>query len=123
VTRFPNFASSWRMVGVARAATDDYAGALEAFSAALALDPADERARYYAVRAAHSAAQWPEARDRAAALWPELSGEPALQAEVQCIEVLARTELGDDSGAPLAATACAGGALGCCPLQPGRSAP
>ena len=113
LSRFPQYASTWRVAAVARAATSDHRGALEACDQALSIDPQDQRAAYYAVRAAHSAELWPAARDRAAALRPTLE-DPGLHAEVQCIEAIARTRLGDAAGAPLATEACAAGAQGCC---------
>ena len=117
LSRFPQYASSWRVAAVARAATGDHQGALEACDKALSIDPADRRAAYYAVRAAHSAELWAAARDHAVALRPVLD-EPSLQAEVQCVEAIARTRLGDAAGAALAADACAAGAQGCCSGTP-----
>ena len=117
LSRFPQYASTWRVAAVARAATGDHQGALEACDKALSIDPGDQRAAYYAVRAAHSAELWAAARERAAALRPSLD-EPLLQAEVQCIEAIARTRLGDAAGAALAAEACAAGAQGCCSASP-----
>ncbi|MFT4974216.1 MAG: tetratricopeptide (TPR) repeat protein [Myxococcota bacterium] len=119
ISRFPQYASTWRLAGLARAATGDHAGALEAFEAAEAIDPADSRAAYYAVRAAHSAGRWEAARDRAERLAPSLGADPVLQADVRCVEAIARIRLGDAQGAPQAAAACAAGAPGCC----GEAAP
>lgn len=123
ISRYPHYASTWRLAGLARAATGDHPGALEAFQTALELDPRDGRAAYYAVRAAHSAASWEEARDRAAALAPLLEGAPDVQAEVRCVEAVARLRLGDPGGAPLAVAACAAGANGCCSVEPGADSP
>lgn len=123
ISRYPHYASTWRIAGLARAATGDHAGALEAFRTTLYLDPRDGRAAYYAVRAAHSAEAWEEARDRAAELAPLLAGSPEVQAEVQCVEAVSRLNLGDASGAPLAIQACAAGASGCCAVEPGADLP
>lgn len=117
LSRFPQYGSTWRVAAVARAATGDHQGALEACEEALSIDPRDQRAAYYAVRAAHSAELWDVARDRAATLRPVLD-EPILQAEVQCIEAIARTRLGDAAGTVLATEACIAGAQGCCPATP-----
>ena len=117
LSRYPLYASTWRLAGVARAATGDHTGAIVAFDEALARDPADVLASYYAARSAHSAAMWPEARDRASALLPRLDA-PTLRAEVQCIEAIARIRLGDAAGPPLAVAACASGAVGCCQSGP-----
>jgi hypothetical protein len=113
VDRFPQHASAWQGLGMSRAATGNHAGALEAFTHAQQLDPGDDWIAYCALRAAHSASMWSETVTRAQLLQPRLS-EPDMVAEVMCMEGIARTRLGEASGAAVSAAACAAGALGCC---------
>lgn len=117
VDRFPQYASTWNGLGMARAGTGDHRGALDAFVQSLAIDPTDVWTGYCALRAAHSAQLWDETVSRAQLLLPALSA-PDMQAEVMCMEGIARTQRGDATAAATVAAACAAGATGCCEPAP-----